>query len=121
MTDPSPLVSALALILPPAYALWLGDAVTIASILSLLASAFSAAVKPPSAASPIWLREAYSVATWPALNLRWARNAVVPGMHAPVQQAALISAKLAAAAPELTTVAEEPAIKGAIAPATPTA
>ena len=65
--DPSPIVSTLALILPPSYALYLGDAVTIAAILSMVASAFSAAVKPPSASTAVWLREAYTVATWPAL------------------------------------------------------
>ena len=96
--------------------MWLGDAVTIASILSLVASVLAASVKPPSASAPGWVAVAYRIATWPALNLAWAQNAVVPGAHAPVQRAMLVTAKLAHAAPELAAIVEQPAIKGAVLP-----
>ncbi len=103
--------------LPEPYRTYAASAVGIAGVLSMVASVVAARVKPPSSAAPSWKRTLYTVVTWPAFNLGWARNAVLPGMPRAVQEAALVSAKLAAAAPELTTVAVPPAVAGAITPA----
>lgn len=105
-------------LLPEPFRSYGATAIGVAGILSLVASFLAAVIKPPSAASAEWKRRIYQVATWPALNFGWARNAVLPGMPRVVQQAALVTAKLAAAAPALTTVAEAPAIAGIIAPGT---
>jgi len=102
--------------LPHPYDTIAASAVGIAGVLSMLASIIASRIKPPSAASSEWMQMAYKVATWPALNFHWARNAVLPGMPAAVQEAALVSAKLAAAAPQLTTVSVTPAMQGAISP-----
>jgi hypothetical protein len=47
------------------------------------------------------MQTAYNVITWPAQNFGWARNAVVPGMHPEVQQAAIAVAQVVAKMPEL--------------------
>lgn len=91
--------------LPPPWNVYAASAIGCAGILSMVASGISASVKPPSAEAPKWLRIAYKVATWPALNLSWARNAVVPGMPPAVQAAAKEAAKIAASMPEKTVVA----------------
>ena len=118
-SDPGPLVAAFAAVLPQPYATWVATAVGVASIVCSASSLFRAWVPPPAAGAPRWWLIAYRVLSRPAADFGWARNAVVPGMPAPVRQAALLSAKLAAAAPGLTTVAAEPAVQGAITPGNP--
>ena len=105
-------LQALMSFLPAPYATYAADVVGIAGVASMLASLIAARIKPPSSNSKPWIQTVYSIATWPAMNLGWARNAVVPGMTPAVQQAALAAAKLAAAAPELAV----PAVQGAILP-----
>lgn len=90
--------------LPPPWNVYAASAIGCAGILSMVASGISAGVKPPSAEAPNWLRVTYKVVTWPALNLRWAQNAVVPGMPPAVQAAAKEAAKIAASMPEKTVV-----------------
>ena len=112
--DPGPLVAAFSAVLPQPYATWLAMLVGIASIACSASSLFRAWVPPPVAGAPRWWLAAYQALSWPAANFGWARNAVVPGMPAPVREAALLSAKLTAAAPGLTIVAATPAVQGAI-------
>ncbi len=90
---------------PEPYRTYGADVLGIAGLLSLLASLIASQVKPPSTNHAAWVQTLYRVVTWPALNLNWARNAVVPGMSPPVQQAALAAAKLAAAFPAAQVVA----------------
>ncbi len=107
-------------VLPEPWRTYAASALGIAGVVSLLSSTFAAAVKPPSSTAPSWVRTAYAVATWPAINLGWSRNAVVPGMPPAVQQAAIISAKLAAAVPETTVVQSFPEVRhGNIMPTPP--
>ena len=116
-TDAGPFISILLTFMPPGAATYVGWAVGILSMLCSASSLFVAFCQPPHAGSAAWWLNAYKVAAWPALNFRWATNAVVPGMPAAVREAALQSAKLAAAAPELTRVTQSPAIAGTITPA----
>ena len=95
------LLSGLFAFLPKPYSTYAADLVGIAGVLSMLASVIAAKIKPPSSNSAKWVQTVYRVATWPALNLGWARNTVVPGMHPEVQQAAIAVAQVVAKMPEL--------------------
>jgi len=91
--------------IPAPYNTYAASVIGILGIMSVLASAISAKVKPPAADSAKWVQGIYKVVTWPALNFGWARNAVVPGMPAIVQQAAKEAAVIAAKIPEATVIA----------------
>ena len=87
--------------LPHTYAIYAADVIGIAGLLSLISGQIAARVRPPSALKPKWMQVVYNVLTWPAQNFGWARNAVVPGMHPEVQQAAIAVAQVVAKMPEL--------------------
>ncbi len=73
-------------------------------------------VKPPSASAPKWWIVTYRVINVFAGNGGHAINATPPGLPAPVRDASITAAKATAAAPELATVAVEPATKLTINP-----
>jgi hypothetical protein len=98
--DPTALTAVFAF-LPEPYRSYAASAIGILGILSLLASVISASIKPPSINSAKWVQTVYRIVTWPALNLGWARNTVVPGMDPRVQQAAIEVARVVAKMPEM--------------------
>lgn len=102
--------------IPSPYKEIIASAIGIFGMMSLGANLISRNVKPPSAEAPKWVQTTYKVLTWPALNGKWARNAVLPGMPVAVQAAAKEMAEIAAAAPEKTIVVAPLAGAAVVAP-----
>ncbi len=113
--DPVGVIAGIASTIPgvghyvPTVLLYLGALGSLCVIITALLPA-------PSAEAPRWWIIAYRIISFLAGNFGHARNAVAPGMPAPVRDAALVSARLAHAAPELATVASVPSTKTVIQP-----
>ncbi len=115
ITDPIGAIAALAASIPglgpyvPTIALYLGALGSLCVLVTVL-------IPAPAAAAPRWWVVAYRIISFMAGNFGHARNAVAPGMQPAVRDAALVSARLAHAAPELATVASVPSTKTVIQP-----
>lgn len=93
---------------------WLGPYLPFIVGAFVACKVFTMAVPPPVAGSKFVT--VYKVISTLGGNIGFARNATVPGMAPDVRTASITAAKVTAAAPELATVAAEPAAKLVINP-----
>lgn len=94
---------------------WLGPYLPFVVGFFVCCKVLTMAVPPPVAGSRFVT--AYKIVSVLAGNVGFARNATPPGMPAEVRDASITAAKVAAAAPELTTVSTEATQKLVIVPA----
>ena len=116
--DPIGLISAVASALPGG-ADYLPMILAYLSLIGGVCVAITALAPAPTTTSPSWWVKAYKVINFFAGNFGHAINAAPAGMPAPVRDAALVSAKAAAVAPELATIAKDVMGKTIIVPGAP--
>ena len=94
-----PLLAAIDSDLPATIGRVFANLMAVLGMLSVVSSVFRGYIQPPSNTAPKWWITTYRIASIPALDFGFARNVVLPGQTAAVQETMAIVAKLAATNP----------------------